>query len=27
MAVGGAYEDFRQLSDEEVLSILKEYSS
>jgi putative phosphoribosyl transferase len=27
IAVGGAYEDFRQLSDEEVLSILKEYSS
>ncbi|HEX3197817.1 MAG TPA: phosphoribosyltransferase family protein [Propionibacteriaceae bacterium] len=27
VAVGGAYEDFRQLSDEEVLSILKEYSS
>jgi putative phosphoribosyl transferase len=26
IAVGGAYEDFRQLSDEEVLSILKEYS-
>jgi putative phosphoribosyl transferase len=27
IAVGGAYEDFRQLSDEEVLSILKEFSS
>jgi putative phosphoribosyl transferase len=27
VAVGGAYEDFRQLSDEEVLSILEEYSS
>ena len=27
IAVGGAYEDFRQLSDEEVLSILEEYSS
>jgi putative phosphoribosyl transferase len=27
IAVGGAYEDFRQLSDEEVLSILQEYSS
>jgi putative phosphoribosyl transferase len=27
IAVGGAYEDFRQLSDEEVLSILKEYSA
>ncbi|HET9303526.1 MAG TPA: phosphoribosyltransferase family protein, partial [Propionibacteriaceae bacterium] len=26
IAVGGAYEDFRQLSDEEVLSILKEFS-
>jgi predicted phosphoribosyltransferase len=26
MAVGGAYEDFRQLSDEEVLTILKEFS-
>jgi putative phosphoribosyl transferase len=27
IAVGGAYEDFRQLSDEEVLNILNEYSS
>lgn len=26
IAVGGAYEDFRQLSDEEVLTILKEFS-
>jgi predicted phosphoribosyltransferase len=26
IAVGGAYEDFRQLSDEEVLAILKEFS-
>ena len=26
LAVGGAYEDFRQLSDEEVLTILKEFS-
>jgi len=26
IAVGGAYEDFRQLSDDEVLSILKEFS-
>ena len=26
LAVGGAYEDFRQLSDEEVLAILKEFS-
>jgi putative phosphoribosyl transferase len=25
IAVGGAYEDFRQLSDEEVLTILKEF--
>jgi putative phosphoribosyl transferase len=27
IAVGGAYEDFRQLSDQEVLTILKEYAS
>jgi predicted phosphoribosyltransferase len=27
MAVGGAYDDFRQLSDEEVLTILKECAS
>jgi putative phosphoribosyl transferase len=27
LAVGGAYEDFRQLSDEEVLAILNEFSS
>jgi putative phosphoribosyl transferase len=27
IAVGGSFEDFRQLSDEEVLSILKEFSS
>jgi predicted phosphoribosyltransferase len=26
IAVGGTYEDFRQLSDEEVLTILKEFS-
>ena len=26
LAVGGAYEDFRQLSDEEVLTILTEFS-
>ena len=26
IAVGGAYQDFRQLSDEEVLAILKEFS-
>ena len=27
IAVGGAYEDFRQLSDEEVITILKECAS
>jgi putative phosphoribosyl transferase len=27
LAVGGAYEDFRQLSDEEVLAILEQSSS
>ena len=27
LAVGGAYEDFRQLSDEEVLAILKHSAS
>ena len=27
IAVGGAYEDFRQLSDEEVVEILKRFST